>query len=118
MTVRYFMARSAEKSVTGADAGTTGGTRLLRATVAIRRIKRNVSTASLKETDEADRLIGKPNLPRPTSPGDIVFAPFNRAIAHLQAHAATTPRSRTSYRPGRQHCQPNRQGASQRWDRA
>jgi hypothetical protein len=116
MTFRCFMARSAEKSVTGAGAGTTvGGTRLLSATIAMNKIKSNVSKASLKEIDEAYGFIGTPNPPVPTSPVKSSAA-FNRAVAHLQAHAARNSRLTTSYRQGRRHCQPNRKGEQLHWD--
>jgi hypothetical protein len=79
-----------------------------------RRIIEEICTEPARSIDG----LMEPNLPLPTSRGDIVFAPFSRAVAHLQAHAARNSRSMTTYRQGRRRCQPNKQGVQLRRDRA
>jgi hypothetical protein len=53
-------------------------------------MNRRVSQVSLREADE---FIDKSNPPLSTSADDAVFARFNRAVAHVLAHAARSSRS-------------------------
>ena len=55
-------------------------------------MKRRVSQATLRVTDE---FVDKSNPPLSTSADGAVFAPFNRAVDFLQAHAARNSRIAT-----------------------